>query len=374
MITWSLHHSSLRKVFKMTKQSALVPASDAQPISTSSQPAGGRTKHKRGKTARIVARSAVTASVAAVGLAAMALGGTNAYADTLTNGPTVHLGQYAIPSTAPAYVNGGDLLPANNGTLGNPAAIVLTGSAADGTVNTDVVQIPNNSTTWGTQLATGAGTQASGQTWYFQRVGYIDVNTPETSQLHAAGHPEELATPVYMIINYNPGRGFTCLDGWGGNPGAGSVVDSYGCNPNQVDQTNQLWIVGSPAQSNNTVNPTTGAFDGGSAPQVYSSDLQGSTFATSGLQDSVIENVASLAASGWSTAQAPVLSADSSNAQGMSSELTLQPQTSPASTANSTWSIVDSSAAPGSSSSDDPPLCAPDCDPVQPILPQNPIS
>jgi hypothetical protein len=84
--------------------------------------------------------------------------------------------------------------------LGNPTAIVLTGSI-DGTADTDVVQIPNNWTNWGTQLAVGADTQASGQAWYFQRVGYIDVNTPETSQLDAAGHPEELATPVYMIVN-----------------------------------------------------------------------------------------------------------------------------------------------------------------------------
>ena len=287
----------------MTKQSALVPSSDPQQISMAGQPAGGRTKRKRGKTARILAGAAVSASVAAVGLAGLALGGTNAYADTLTNGPTVHLGQYSIPSTAPVYVNGGDLLPANNGTLGNPAAIVLTGSTADGTANGDVVQIPGNSTNWGTQLAIGANTQASGQAWYFQRVGYIDVNTPETSQLGAAGHPEELATPVYMIVNYNSAGGFTCLDGWGGNPGVGSIVDSYGCNPNQVDQTNQLWIVGSPAQSNNTVNPTTGAFDGGSAPQVYSGDLQGSATGISGLQGSVIENVASLAASGWNTAR-----------------------------------------------------------------------
>ena len=137
----------------------------------------------------------MTASVAAVGVAGLALGGTNAYADTLTNGPTVHLGQYSIPSTAPAYANSGDLLPANNGTLGNPAAIVLTGSTANGTANTDVVQIPNNSTNWGTQLAIGADTQASGQAWYFQRVGYIDVNTPETSQLDAAGHPEDWPRP-----------------------------------------------------------------------------------------------------------------------------------------------------------------------------------
>jgi hypothetical protein len=63
-----------------------------------------------------------------VGVAVVALGGMNAYADTLTNGPTIHLGQYSIPHSAPAYVNGGDLPALYNGTLGNPTAMVLTRS------------------------------------------------------------------------------------------------------------------------------------------------------------------------------------------------------------------------------------------------------
>jgi hypothetical protein len=333
----------------MTKQNALVPASGAQQISTAGQPAGGRTKRKRGKTARILARSAVAASVAAVGLAAMALGGTNAYADTLVNGPNAQVGNYAVPSTPPGYADDGDLLPLYDGTLGNPAAIVLSGSTADGTANTDVIQIPNNSTNSGTQLATGAGTQTSGQTWYFQRVGYIGMNTPETSpspyQL-TTSPPEVLAAPVYRIVNYNPAGGFTCLEGWGDTPVAGSIVDSHACTGNQI---NQMWIVGSPAQSNHLHSSDTGAYLGTSAPQLYSPYLQGSGSGTSGLQGSVIENVGSFAAGGLYTATAPVLSADASNAQGINSDLTLQSQTSPASTANSTWNIVPTSAAPGSS-------------------------
>jgi hypothetical protein len=334
----------------MTKQNALVPASDAQQISIAGQPAGGRTKRNRGKAARILAGAAVTASVAAVGLAGLALGGTNAYADTLTNGPTVHLGQYPVPSTPPAYANDGDLLPLYDGTVGNPAAIVLTGSTVDGTAIPEVIQITGNSTDGGSQVATGLDTQASGQAWYFQRVGYIDVTTPETSQLDAAGNPELLATPVYRIVNYNPGGTFTCLEGFGATPGAGSPVESWGCDPDGASAAaNQLWIVGSPAQSNHTHDAATDAYDGGSAPQVYSDYLQGSTSGLSGLQGSVLENVASLSAGGWNTATAPVLSADAGDAEGILSELTLQPQTAPASSANSTWNIVDSSAAPGSS-------------------------
>jgi hypothetical protein len=329
----------------MTKQIALAPASEAQQNSTVSQPANSRTGHKQGNAARILASAAVTAS--AVGLAVMALGGMNAYADPLPNGLTVHLGIYQVPSTPPAYAEDGDLLPLYDGTMGNPAAIVLTGSTDDGTVNSELVQIPGNSTDWGTQLTTGLGMQASGQTWYFQREGYIDVTTPETSQLDTAGDPELLATPVYRILNYNPDGTFTCLEGQGATPGAGSTVDSWGCNPaGPYGSSNQLWVVGSPAQSNHTHDATTGAYDGGSAAQVYSDYLQGPTSGLSGLQGSVLENVASLSASGWNTATAPVLSADASNAQGIFSELTLQPQTAPASSANSTWDIVDSSAAP----------------------------
>jgi hypothetical protein len=373
MMTLSPHHPAQGEL-PMTKQIALAPASEAQQNSTVRQPANSKTGHKQGNAARILARAAVTAS--AVGLAVMALGGMNAYADTLTNGPTVQLGQYSIPSVVPAYVNGGRLLPTGNGTLGNPAAIVLTGNTSDNSANFDVVQIPGNSTNWGTQLATGPGNQLSGQTWYFQRVGYIGVTTPAMSQSDANGHPELLGTPVYMIVNYNPNGTVTCLDGWGGNPGPGSVVDSYGCNPNQVDQTNQLWIVGSPAQVNNTINPATGAFDGGSAPQVFSPTLQGSAPGQSGLQGSVIENVASLATSGWNTAQAPVLSADNNNPEGINSELTLQPQTVLASPANSTWNIVPSTAAPDSSDPSDPPICVvvSSCPPLQIVAAPRPPS
>jgi hypothetical protein len=48
-------------------------------------------------------------------LAVSCIGGASAYADTLTNGPTIQLGQYSIPGNAPENQNGGDLLPLYNG-------------------------------------------------------------------------------------------------------------------------------------------------------------------------------------------------------------------------------------------------------------------
>ena len=143
------------------------------------------------------------------------------------------------------------------------------------------------------------------QTWYFQRVGYAGVTTPAMTDM---GGTDMLGVPVYKIINYNPDGMHTCLEAFGNQPAAGSIVDINGCNlPNQ---TNQLWVIGTAGQTNDTMNATTGAFDGNSSPQIYSRYLQGSTTGQPGLPNSVIENVATLQANGWNTSQAPVLTAD----------------------------------------------------------------
>ena len=234
------------------------------------------------------------------------------------------------------------MLPSDDGALGNAASIAVTGERSP--EGPEVVTIPGGSSAWGTQLETAepstAPTLGPAQVWYFQRVGYVGVNTPATT---AAGGTDMLAVPVYRIINYNPDGLYTCLEALGSHPAVGSIVDSNGCDVNGAPQTNQLWVVGSPGQTNDTINATTGAFDGNSGPQIYSSYLQGSSTAESGLSDSVIENVATLAADGWNTAQAPVLSADA-NSIGSASPLALHAQ-STLTSENSTWNIV---AAPGS--------------------------
>ncbi len=191
-------------------------------------------------------------------------------------------------------------------------------------------------TGWGTQLTSIQMDETTDQTWYFQRMGYVGVNTPDTT-----GGPDMLAVPVYRIVNYSRDGLYTCLQaGLGNNPAAGSVVDSNDCDINGTPQTNQLWVVGSPGETNDTINATTGAFDGKSSPQLYSEYLLASP-TNSGLSDSVIENVATLAANGWNTSQAPVLSADASP-DGGNSPLTLQSQQEGTSvnSQNSTWYIV----------------------------------
>ncbi len=302
-------------------------------------------KRRRGVRLRGLTRPriAATAAVAAFGLTALTAGAASA--STVANGPTIQLSNYAVPASAPQpqHVAGGGMLPLDDGALGNAASIAVTGERSpDGP---EVATIPGGSSAWGTQLETAepstSPTLGPAQVWYFQRAGYVGVNTPATT---AAGGTDMLAVPVYRIINYNPDGLYTCLEARGSQPAAGSIVDSNGCDVNGAPQTNQLWVVGSPGQTNETINATTGAFDGNSSPQIYSSYLQGSSTAESGLSDSVIENVATLAADGWNTAQAPVLSADA-NSTGGASPLTLHAQ-STLTSENSTWNVV---AAPGSS-------------------------
>jgi hypothetical protein len=316
---------------------------------------------RRKRFSPLLSRTGLAAMAAGVGLAAALVGGGTAYADTLTNGPTISLGDYTIPTTAPAYnpnaaviaTEDGNLfnpLSTTNGVLGNPAIIGMTGSATDDTANTYVASIPGGSSAWGTQTATSVYSSGSAnQVWYFQRVGWIGLNTPLSEEFSTPGQdpfgPVELAAPVYRILNYNNGT-YTCLDAYGGSGAAGSIVDSYGCDPNQVNQTNQLWVVSSPALANDEIEVPSGTFvdsDGEMSQlgQTFTDSLQNSDSSLSpGLEDSVIENVASLAANGWDTATAPVLSATYTDVQGTNSGLDLQDQTWPADNANSTWNIL----------------------------------
>ena len=129
-------------------------------------------------------------------------------------------------------------------------------------------------------------------------------------------------------------------------------MDSYGCNPNQVNQTNQLWVVGSPADMAQIFNASGSLVPNLVVSEPFSNYLQ--TDAASGLSDSVIENVATLVADGWGTTTAPVLSATYSNLAGIDSGLVLQAQTFPVETMNSTWDIEPAFTPPPSNSSNNP--------------------
>ncbi len=317
-------------------------------------------KQRRRRLGRLFSKTGLAATAAAAGLAVTMLGATAAHATApLTNGPTIQLGTYNnIPASAPAYVTNGDLLPQFNGTLGNAVDIFMTGQSNVYTTNdTYALGIPGASTTWGTQVSTGTYTGATSQEWFFQRVGYVGVNTPLTAWQNSQDDPNfgnnvELAVPVYRILNYNPADpavGFTCLESRNEFGAAGSIVESDNCNPNPPAQTagNQLWIVGSATQTNDIINSTTGAFlypGSYAVGQEYSdylqNDVPSGSWTEGTLDGSVIENVASLWNNGWNTATAPVLSADYTNMDGINSGLQLDHQAQPAYYGNSTWNLV----------------------------------
>jgi hypothetical protein len=334
-----------------------VPATTTEPSATPGTAhcgAPSRTKRQRPRLGRLVSKTGLAAAAAVAALAVTTAGAAGAHAsEPLANGPTVQLSTYNIPASAPAYQNGGDLLPAYNGTLGNAVNIFMTGQSNNYTSNnTYALGIPGASTTWGTQVSTGAYTGAASQEWFFQRIGYVGVTIPTTAGRSVDGTPVDLAVPVYRILNYNPsdpGVGFTCLESASESGAAGSIVESSNCNPNPPAQTpgNQLWVVGSPKQTNDIIYTTTGAFvpppSTFAQPQVYSEPLQSNPpiqLAANSLENSVIENVASLWNNGWNTYAAPVLSATYTNMPGINSGLQLAAQAFPATYGNSTWNLV----------------------------------
>lgn len=296
-------------------------AGDTPGSQQSSSASGARRRSFR----RLWRRSAAGATVAAASLAVLTVGVSAAHADTLPNGPTVQLGQYSIPSTPAAGIPGGDALPRNLGTLGNPTQISMQGGASR------VLDVQGGSSAWGAPVETepAPASLTAAETWRFQLVGYIAATTPA---------PESpLRMPVYKIINYHSDGTHTCLDGFGGNPTAGTMIDSYGCDANQVNQTNQLWIIGNTQQ-------TEPKWSGGQGYWAWlSTKLQPDPSVWPTNSNSVIENVATLQANGWDTDKTPVLSASATL------QVQLQNQNAPqVSTPNSTWLVHDTTPPSGS--------------------------
>ena len=298
---------------------------------------------------------AVAFSMVLAGVGLFSVG--SAHADTIANSPTVDLGNYGISASPPRYVPGGDNIPRSQGALGN-ATELFVGAGYENT--NQVISVQNGSTAWGTPVVTSVADGAKGsssQQWYFQLIGWIDMHTPLQIVGQVNDLPNEYAgdldtVPVYRILNYN-GSSITCLDAYGGTGAVDSAVDSYGCDPNQANQTNQLWVISYPHPAGEVgdeiYNPSDQQSDVvrgylGQYPE-YSSALQ-----TSSTGAGVIENVASLAANGWDTTQAPVLTASYTDLAGFNSPLKLESQAWPTLSENSTWGVVDPNAGSGSGS------------------------
>jgi hypothetical protein len=111
-------------------------------------------------------------------------------------------------------------------------------NVADASQSNLVLEVPSSSTGWGTPVDLQAANGGTNQQWYLQAAGTVDF-------------PAEEPTPTteYRIINANGATGPNpvCLEAEGSNAQDGAVVDEYGCDPNAINQPNQLWIIHSQA-------------------------------------------------------------------------------------------------------------------------------
>lgn len=266
---------------------------------------------------------------AAAAVATLAVAAAPAQADTLPSSVSPVIGSYSIPQHAPGYVAGNTLLPTTPGALGNPAQLVMTGSSG---LIPQAIGVSGDS--WGSQVQTQDAKQgAAAQTFYYQLIGTVRLNLVYS----------DATVPVYKILHYGS-QGVTCLDGFGGNPTSGTVVDTYGCDVNSVNQLNQLWLFESPSQL---------------VPSYYPSKVAGALSAslaqtTATWSQYVAENLAAVLSSGADTTTSPVLSAGTTNLDGYHAGLALQDQEWPTTNANSTWGIADAVIPPNSNTNPGP--------------------
>jgi Ricin-type beta-trefoil lectin domain-like len=96
----------------------------------------------------------------------------------------------------------------------------------------EVIDVPNVTTAWGTQLDVWQANGGDNQRWYLQRAANL-----------GNGYPG--GVDVYRIISVygNDWNDARCLEASGANPQIGATVEQYGCDPNWMNQANQLWIV-----------------------------------------------------------------------------------------------------------------------------------
>jgi hypothetical protein len=149
----------------------------------------------------LLSRAGLAAMAAGIGLAAAALGGTSAYADTLTNGPTIPPGRLFHPGHRPRLPErrrrSADLSrqPGKSGHHRH-----------DRVLNRWHRQHLRGQHPWRLErLGHASGDQRvllrQCQVWYFQKVGYLGVNSEFSREYSTSSGPVELAVPVYRILN-----------------------------------------------------------------------------------------------------------------------------------------------------------------------------
>jgi hypothetical protein len=118
-------------------------------------------------------------------------------------------------------------------------------NAAD---NSQTIDSNNPDGNWLTQAITNATTSypaSPTQVWYLQEAGTTDVHVVSTENANGTIDFGEVAAPLYRIVQVtnNDWADAVCLEAEGNSPEIGSEVETYGCDPNAMDQPNQLWIL-----------------------------------------------------------------------------------------------------------------------------------
>ena len=277
--------------------------------------------------------AAAVLAVAGLALAGAVLGAPAANAANLFNGPTVGLYGTPVPASPPAYAassddeTAGGALPDQNGQMGNPVQLTMTSG--------QVLAVQGGSAAWGTPVATENSTGDANEIWRFQRVGWVGVTTGDDQD-----DPGNLmAEPVFKIVNYNPDGTHTCLNAASNDIAEGGAITSYGCDPNGVNQTNQLWIVAGnigDGIDHDWISPS-GVWQGVSS----TGDGNDLSYYDGSVDQYSLINLASVVSNGMDMYKALIASAVGDNIQGVDSTSMLwSPTDWPASTSNSLYGIT----------------------------------
>ena len=154
--------------------------------------------------------------------------GTNAGTGLIQGGPVSSSGNYENLG----YSNQWSVIRSTGGIPFVMSATNPSDNVGDASKSNLVVEVPSSSTGWGTPADLQAANGGTNQQWYLQAAGTIDF-------------PANGATATeYRIINANGATGPNpvCLEAQGSNAQDGAVVDECGCDPNAINQPNQLWI------------------------------------------------------------------------------------------------------------------------------------
>jgi hypothetical protein len=175
----------------------------------------------------------------------------------------------------------------------------------------ELLEVPNSTTAWGAPVDLQPATGQDNQKWYLQAAGTVSLGGEGT-------------VTEYRIINVygNDWAGARCLEARGANPQDGAVVEQYGCDPNSINEPNQLWVIqgtfysADPAvPSGGFLPPSTsfGAFDGASIYNVATLAQTDDTL--DGLNSPMLTESSNIYPSGGSTMT--IMSVNSSSSAGL---------------------------------------------------------